>query len=266
MNMNTLQVAAESSWLIHAGAALILWAHIAAGTTGIISGTFALAFRKGSPRHLLAGRIFTVSMLAMASIGAAVAPFLLSGRGDPKLFDAIGGLAVLYLVATGWMTVRRKAGTIGTFERIACLAGLLLAAGTFSLGIAAQMSADGFVGGSGPRGFYFQGSIFALGAAFDLRLVRKGGIRGAPRIARHVWRIGLALLVAFISFFLGLQRVMPVFIQGSPLLFIPPLAAFAFIAFWLVKLRFGKQLRALAALGRQPTAPPIPQLAPDPAE
>src|SRR5687768_10939785 len=146
--MNTLQVAAESSWLIHAGAALILWTHIAAGTAGMVSGTAALVFRKGSARHVLAGRIFTVSMLVMASIGAAVAPFLLSPRGDPKLSDAIVGLAVCYFVATGWMTVRRKAGTIGAFERNACLVGFLLAAGTWSLGLAASLSEDGFVGGS----------------------------------------------------------------------------------------------------------------------
>jgi uncharacterized membrane protein len=248
--MNTLQISTESSWLVHAGAAAILYIHIAGGSLGIVSGTAALVFRKGSRLHALAGRIFVASMLVMTSIGAAVAPFLISAHGDPKLFDAIGGLATFYLVATGWMTVKRKAGTIGAFEIAACALGFLLAAATISLGMVAYASPDGFAGGSGAKGFFFQGGIIAFASALDLKIVLKGGIAGIPRIARHVWRVGLALLIAMISFFLGLQRVMPEFIQGSPFLFFPPLAVFAIILFWLVRLRFGKRLRgAFAALG-----------------
>jgi hypothetical protein len=154
------------------------------------------------------------------------------------------------------MTVKRKAGTTGAFEIGACTLGFLLAAGAISLGMVANASPDGFAGGSGAKGFFFQGGILAFASALDLKVVLKGGIAGVPRIARHVWRMGLALLVAMISFFLGLQRVMPEFIQGSPFLFIPPLAVFVVILFWLVRLRFGKRLRgAFGAPGRRRTAP-----------
>ena len=34
----------------------ILFLHIAAGIVGILSGTAAMSFRKGSPRHALAGK------------------------------------------------------------------------------------------------------------------------------------------------------------------------------------------------------------------
>ena len=44
----------------------ILIGHICAGTLGLLSGTAAMSFRKGSPRHVLAGRIFVASMLIMA--------------------------------------------------------------------------------------------------------------------------------------------------------------------------------------------------------
>jgi len=44
----------------------ILIGHISAGTIGLLSGTAAMSFRKGSPRHILAGKIFVASMLTMA--------------------------------------------------------------------------------------------------------------------------------------------------------------------------------------------------------
>ena len=47
----------------------VLLAHICAGTLGLFSGTAAIVFRKGSPRHVLAGKIFVVSMPIMA-VGA----------------------------------------------------------------------------------------------------------------------------------------------------------------------------------------------------
>jgi len=43
--------------------------HICGGTLGLLSGTAAICFRKGSLRHVLAGRVFVVSMLIMA-VGA----------------------------------------------------------------------------------------------------------------------------------------------------------------------------------------------------
>ena len=47
----------------------ILIAHICAGTIGLVSGTAAMSFRKGSTRHVLAGKVFVASMLVMA-VGA----------------------------------------------------------------------------------------------------------------------------------------------------------------------------------------------------
>ena len=71
-----LQVAAGSPWWLFAAANLILFLHIAGGTLGIISGAVALLSRKGGRMHRLAGTVFLVSMLTMATIGAAASPFL----------------------------------------------------------------------------------------------------------------------------------------------------------------------------------------------
>jgi hypothetical protein len=234
--MNTLQVGAESSWLVHAAAATILYLHIAGGSVGMISGTMALAFRKGGRAHILAGNVFFVAMLVMASIGALVAPFLVTAQGNPKLFDSVAGFFTCYLVVTSWLTVRRKAGTIGRAEVAAFLFAASLAATTVLLGTRTAGSVTGYYG---------LGGIIALAAALDLKVIFNRGIAGGPRIARHLWRMCLALFVAMGSFFLGQQRQMPEFMQGSPWLSVPPLAVLAMMAFWLLKLRLAKVINQL---------------------
>jgi len=74
--MATLYISPESSPLVHAAAAAVLYLHIGAGSVGILSGAAAFVFRKGTPLHRLIGKIFVISMLIMSGIGAVVAPFL----------------------------------------------------------------------------------------------------------------------------------------------------------------------------------------------
>jgi hypothetical protein len=233
--MNTLPVGAESPWLVQAAAATILFAHIAGGTVGMISGTMALAFRKGGRAHILAGNVFFVAMLVMAGIGGFVAPFLVTAEGNPKLFDSAAGFFTCYLVVTSWLTVRRKAGTIGRAE---------VAAFVFASSLAAAIVLVGRTRGDA-TGYYGLGGIIALAAALDLKVILNRGIAGGPRIARHLWRMCLALFVAVGSFFLGQQRQMPEFMQGSPWLSVPPLAVLAAMVFWLLKLRFARVINEL---------------------
>ena len=47
--------------------------HISAGIVGLISGAFAMTFRKGSERHRMAGDIFVVAMLIMGLCGTYLA-------------------------------------------------------------------------------------------------------------------------------------------------------------------------------------------------
>jgi hypothetical protein len=242
--MNTLQVGAESPWIVQAGAATILFLHIAGGSVAIVSGTMALAFRKGSRAHVLAGNIFFAAMLVMASIGALVAPFLLTAQGNPKLFDSAAGFFTCYLVVTSWLTVRRKAGTVGRSEVAAFAFASTLAAAIILIGTRRD----------DPAGYYAMGGLIALAAALDLKVILNRGITGAPRIARHLWRMCLALFVAVGSFFLGQQRVMPEYMQGSPWLSVPPLAVLATMLFWLLKLRFAKFIARLKRRLRRPEA------------
>ena len=47
-------------------------------------------------------------------------------------------------------------------------------------------------------------------------------------------------MIALASFFLGQQDELPVFVQGSPVLFGPVLFAFVLLIFWLIRARFTK--------------------------
>ena len=108
-----LQVPAGSSWLRFAAANLILFLHIAGGTVGILSGAVALLSRKGGRAHRIAGTVFLVSMLIMATIGAGASPFL----PVPSMPNVAAGILTLYLVATGWMAIKREDGRIERFEK-----------------------------------------------------------------------------------------------------------------------------------------------------
>jgi hypothetical protein len=126
--MNTiLHVAAGSSRWLFAAANLILFLHIAAGTVGIISGTVALLSRKGGRLHRVAGTVFFVSMLVMATIGAAASPFL----PVPSMTNVAAGTLTFYLVATGWVAIKRENGRIGRFEK----GGLGVALGVVATGM-----------------------------------------------------------------------------------------------------------------------------------
>ena len=83
--------------------------HVSAGIAGILSGTAAMSFRKGSPRHALAGKIFVISMLTMA----ASAVYLAALKHQNN--NVGGGVLTFYLVATAWVTAKRRDGETSIF-------------------------------------------------------------------------------------------------------------------------------------------------------
>src|SRR5690242_18907181 len=93
----------------------ILLVHILGGTVGLVSGTAAILFRKGSPRHVLAGRVFVASMLTMA----VFATYMAIVKHQPNNIG--GGILTFYLIATAWVTARRRDGETSRWDWIALL-------------------------------------------------------------------------------------------------------------------------------------------------
>jgi len=229
--------------LLRDAATLALFLHIGGASVGLVSGAAALALRKGGRAHRWAGNVFFVSMLTMAAVGAVVAPFL----PVPQWSSTGAGIFTFYLVATGWTTVRRKEGVVGVFEVGACFAALGAAAGFVGLAWVGAHNPDGTVGGVPWQPALIFGAVAALAAGCDLRVILRGGISGARRIARHLWRMGVALFIASGSFFLGQPQVFPPPLHGSPILFVPALAPLVLVIFWLLRVRLTDRFKTGAS-------------------
>ena len=107
-----------------------------------------------------------------------------------------------YLVVTAWRTARRKEGTIGAFEKIAFVVALCLCAPfavlSFQLATGSAPFFKSAVPFEGPVlvAIYTFTSVLAIAVVGDATLVSEGGVSGAPRIARHLWRMCLGLTMA----------------------------------------------------------------------
>jgi hypothetical protein len=221
---------AGTPWWIFAAVVLALVVHIGGGSVGILSGYAAVSVRKGERLHRTFGKVFVISMLIMATVATGLS-ILIQQRGN-----IAGGILAAYLVATAWMTVKRKEGTVGQFEKIAVLVPLGVGGLFVIWSVQATLNGGQLDGYRSPL-YYTFALVAALFALLDFRVIRRGGISGAQRIARHLWRMCVALFFAAASFFLGQQKVMPAFMHGSPLLFVPAFAPLVLMVFWLVRVR-----------------------------
>lgn len=193
------------------GISPLLLLHICAGTVGLLSGTAAIVLRKGSRRHGVAGIVFSVSMLTLAASGTYLALV------KSQMGNVMGGVLTFYMIATAWTAAKRKDGRAGIFDWVALL--VALGVGT-SLMVYGWRVVHGVVAQDGvPLGMaFFLGSVLLLAAAGDVRMLVRGGISGAQRVARHLWRMCFGLFIASGSFFMGRQRIFPEFVRRSNVL------------------------------------------------
>lgn len=223
----------------------VLIVHIFGGTIGLLSGTAALCFRKGSPRHVLAGRIFVASMLTMG----VLAVYLAIVRHQPNNIG--GGILTCYLIGTAWLTARRRDGETSRFDWIVLLIPLALGTLTWMNGLKVVRSGASSQDGVPVGMSFFMGSVMLLAGAGDVRMLLSGGVFGTKRIARHLWRMCFGLFIAAGSFFLGPsnrplrllstvglgQHLSPALFSTTLYLILSVLPLFMLI-FWLVRVRF----------------------------
>jgi uncharacterized membrane protein len=223
----------------------ILLVHIFAGTVGLLSGTAAIFFRKGSSRHVLAGKIFVAAMLTMA-VGAT---YLAIVKHQPSNIG--GGILTFYLIGTAWLTARRRDGQTSRVDWLLLIVPLTLGILTWMNGIKIVRSGASSQDGVPVGMTFFMGSIMLLAAAGDLRMLLRGGLFGANRIARHLWRMCFGLFIASGSFFLGpsnrplrlLSRVglgqhLPAALFSTALYLFLTLLPLVLLIFWLLRVRF----------------------------
>jgi hypothetical protein len=223
----------------------ILFLHILAGTVGLLSGTVAICVRKGSRAHVLAGRIFVVSMLTMA-VGAV---YLGIVKHQPS--NVGGGFLTFYLIGTAWLTARRRDNETSRLDWLWLLIPLTIGGLTWASGLDAVRHGI-WVKDGVPEGMsFFMGSVCLLAGAGDIRMLLRGGIAGRKRIARHLWRMCFGLFIAAGSFFLGpsnrplrllsqvgIGKHLPPVLFSTGLYLVLTLLPLILLIFWLARVRF----------------------------
>ena len=201
--------------------------HVLAGATAVVAGFVALYTRKGARVHRTSGTVFVYAMLTMSLSGA----FIAVGRPGMAV-NVPAGLVTAYLVITAFLTVQPSSVIARRVERGAMLSAYALGGASIVVALVGA--------GRGNMGFAFPLVMFgvlALGAgAGDRRMIRAGGLKGAARLKRHLWRMSVALFIASASFFLGPVRRIPEPLR-IPALRLVPVVALVTMAYWLWRYR-----------------------------
>jgi hypothetical protein len=210
-----------------------------------------MSFRKGSPRHVLAGKVFVASMLTMG----VFAVYLAIVRHQPNNIG--GGILTVYLIGTAWLTARRRDGETNRLDWVVLLIPLALGILTWMTGLKVVRSGASSQDGVPVGMSFFMGSVMLLAAAGDVRMLLVGGVFGTKRIARHLWRMCFGLFIAAGSFFMGPSnrplRLLSAVGLGrhlSPALFsinlylILTILPLILLIFWLVRVRFTNAYKA----------------------
>jgi hypothetical protein len=214
------------------------WPHIVAGLIGLASGAVALYSLKGGKLHRQSGLIFVYAMLFVSSSGAVMA------ARKPQRLSLIACVLTFYLVITALLTVRRRSHWV---DLGAMLVALAVGIASVCLGLEALSSATGKLDGMPAAPFFLLSAVALLASLLDVRMMARG-IRGAHRIARHLWRMCFALFIAATSFFLGRTQGSPAHVFPEPLrnaavLAIPLVLVLLLMFYWLARVLFTRSQR-----------------------
>jgi uncharacterized membrane protein len=219
---------------------VLLPIHIIAGSIAIIAGFISVFSVKGLNLHRKTGTIFVYSMVVLALTAAAIATL----RHQPP--NIIGGSLAFYMVITALLTVRQRDERSRSIDVAVLAIGITVGAGAIKIGVDAMNGSTATMKGV-PYGMMFLfGTVALLAAAGDVRMIRAGGLQGAQRIARHLWRMCFSLFIASGSFFLGQAKVIPKPLRIIPLLAILAMLPLVLMFYWLARVLFTKWYRRRA--------------------
>ena len=228
---------------------MTLFLHFLAGGSAFVLGMVALSATKGSGLHRTSGIWFVYAMLVMSAAGVMMA----SLRGVAPAVNIPAGLLTAYFVVTGLTTLGPRSARSRFLDLAAMIVAFGVGLASLALGLQAlagrvtmsRLTAVSFV---------VLGVVALLAAASDLRIDwRAGGLGGASRLARHLWRMCFALLVAATAFFVGQPNVFPKALRRLPLLALPVLLVLAVMLYWLWRVRIKGGYRAVIGVPDRPS-------------
>jgi hypothetical protein len=224
---------------------MVLPIHVIAAAFVLVSGFVALSVMKGAKLHRRSGMLFVYAGVAMCVTGTVMT----IAKGD--MMNAIVAVTTAYLVITGLTTVRSSSVGWRRLDAGLMLVALALGLTTLTFGLEALVSASGEKYGYPAVALFMLSAVGLLGGAGDLRALRLGGLRGAPRLTRHLWRMCWALWLSALSFFGSRTRVATIFPKA---LLIPAVRALPILVvllamlYWLWRVRVRRSLRGIVAV------------------
>ncbi len=221
---------------------MILLVHVLAGGLGLVAGAVALSAAKGARLHRKSGILFVYAMVTMSLAGAVIATV----RGIET--NALAGLLAAYLVITALTTVRPPAAGSRWLDLGAMLAALAIGLTSVTLGFELLVSGEGSRHGVPIPILFIFGAVGLSAGVSDVRMIRSGAIRGARRLARHLWRMCFALFIATGSFFLGQADEIPEPLRITALLVVLALAPLLLMLYWLWRVRIRKTFRGIVGV------------------
>lgn len=215
--------------------------HIAAGGAGLATGYVALYAAKGGRVHRRVGLLFVYVMLLMCASGLVVTV----SRSIALSTNVSAALLTAYLVVTSLTTVR----PLGSGAQRLHVGGMVLASGIV---LANAVFMVRTFQGNPPDGmpafpFVLFGTIALFAVAGDARVLRHGALRGVSRLARHLWRMSVALFIAAMSFFIGQSDEFPSSMRIMPILALPVLAVLVTMFYWMWRVRMRRSLRGITS-------------------
>jgi uncharacterized membrane protein len=213
---------------------LFLPIHIVAAGLGLIAGCVALAAAKGATLHRRSGILFVYGMVAMC--GSAIVMAVVRGQ----ITNVAAGVLTAYLTVTALTTVRSPSPRVRTLEAVLACVALIFGLSMMTFGFEALASVSGRKFGLPSFPFFVFGAIGMLGSAGDYRMIRAGGLRGVPRLRRHLWRMCTALTITAGSFFsirARVARILPEPFLSPGARAIPVLFVLAAMLYWLWRVR-----------------------------
>jgi len=213
----------------------LLVIHIASGFIALSFGLAAMASRKaGSGFHARAGDAFCLSMSAMTVSAAVLTAW------EPDRLTLGAAIWTFYLVHSARNAARDRTEALGRASRWLAPLGVSASLLFIHGGLMAQASLEGEFQGTPAAAYFVFGAAATLASLSDLSLLLRDRLGPRQRIARHLWRMVVAYLLAVTSLFLGQQDDVFPFMAGSPILFLPSLSTLGFLLFWTLRVRLAR--------------------------
>lgn len=181
----------------------LIVSHVLAGSIALISAFGAIAVVKGSSKHVLLGRIYSLAMFFVV-IGALILSII-------KLNQFLFAIALFsgYLVWTGFRRARFKNSKLNKVDKVTSIVGLIIVIILFSYGSLVVLSGQsiGVV-------LIFFGVGLSIFVWEDFRAISKDFYKAKFRIANHLQRM-LGGTIATITA-VTVQQLIPR-IQNTPI-------------------------------------------------